>query len=90
MVPSYVSKHSWYNYCVLLKNKKMKIKFKRYLKQNKTDFRESFPLFIYSLYINKLSKKNKSPKSVHTFNRFIDLPIWSNMSEFQINYIIKK
>tara|TARA_B110000858_G_C17792691_1_gene470768 strand:+ start:986 stop:2083 length:1098 start_codon:yes stop_codon:yes gene_type:complete len=91
IVPSYVSKHSWYNYCILLKNAKMKIKFKKYLKQNKIDFRESFPpIHLQPLYKQIIKKKLKLSKSVHTFSRFIDLPIWSNMSEFQINYIIKK
>lgn len=69
----------------------MKIKFKKYLKKNKIDFRESFPpIHLQPLYKKITKKKLKLPKSIHTFNRFIDLPIWSNMSDLQVDYIIKK
>jgi len=91
LVPKYVTKHSWYNYCIILKSPKLKKDFKKYLINQKIDFRESFPpIHLQPLYKKIYKKKLKLNNSSYTFDRFIDLPIWSNMSNSQINYIIKK
>jgi perosamine synthetase len=90
-IPKYVTKHSWYNYCIILKSKKIKRELKKYLIKQKIDFRESFPpIHLQPLYKKVYKKKFKFDNSSYSFDRFLDLPIWSNMSNSQINYIIKK
>ncbi len=90
-IPHYVSKHSWYNYCIKLKNHKLKNELKKFLQKNKIDFRESFPPIHNQPFYKKMHTKRTNLKNCErAFDCFIDLPIWSNLSKNQINYIIKK
>lgn len=90
-IPNYVSKHSWYNYCIKVKTPKIKIHLKKFLKKNKIDFRESFPPIHNQPFYKKLKiKKDKLDNCEKAFNCFLDLPIWSNISEKQVSYIIEK
>jgi perosamine synthetase len=90
-VPKYVSRHSWYNYCILLKNLKIKKKFKKFLIRNKIDFRESFPpIHDQPMYLNIIKNNTGLKNCKEAFNRFIDLPIWSNLNIKQTKYIVRK
>lgn len=91
-VPKYVTKHSWYNYCISLNTFKQKKKLLKYLKKNKIDTRESFPpIHLQPYYKKKFNYQKKDyPISENTFNKFIDIPCWMGMKNSQINYVIKK
>ena len=91
-VPSYVTKHSWYMYCIKLKKPSLRNRFLKYLKKNKIDTRLSFPpIHLQPLYKKKYSyKKNSFPLSQRAYESFVDIPCWFGMKEYQVKYIIKK
>lgn len=91
-VPKYVTKHSWYMYCIKLKNSFLRDKFVMYLNKNKIDTRLSFPpIHLQPLYKKKfLYKKNTYPLSEKIFNSFVDIPCWFGMNLKQIRYIVNK
>lgn len=90
-IPNYVSKHSWYNYCLKVKSPKIKVKLKKFLEKNRIDFRESFPPIHKQPLYKKLKISNSKLENCEkTFDCFIDLPIWSNLNDKQVSYIIDK
>tara|TARA_Y100000591_G_scaffold332660_1_gene370922 strand:- start:1534 stop:2679 length:1146 start_codon:yes stop_codon:yes gene_type:complete len=98
-IPSYVTQHSWYNYSIKVpaKNRNNLIK---YLSKRGIETRLSFPpVHIQPYYKTKFKKeKNKLINSYKTFNEFLDIPIWPDLSLAKqkfvanriINYFSKK
>ncbi len=91
-LPNFVSRHSWYMYCLKLKKGNLRNKFVKYLNKNKIDTRLSFPpIHLQPYYKKKFKyKKNDFPISESTFESFVDIPCWMGMTNKQIEYIIKK
>lgn len=91
-VPKYVSRHSWYMYCLRLTNKQIRNSFLKFLKESKIDFRLSFPPIHLQPIYKKIFKykKNDFPISEKIFDTFVDIPCWKGMTNSQIEYITEK
>ena len=91
-LPNFVSRHSWYMYCLKLKKPKLRNKLVEYLNKNNIDTRLSFPpIHLQPYYKKKFKyKKNDFPESEKTFESFVDIPCWMGMNNKQIKYVIKK
>jgi perosamine synthetase len=91
-IPKYVTRHSWYMYCIKLKKTSLRNKFLKYLHKNKIDTRLSFPpIHLQPLYKKKFSlKSNIFPSSKRAFDAFVDIPCWFGMKQSQIKYIVNK
>ncbi len=93
-VPDYVSQHSWYNYSIRVSSK-YRNKLMKYLSKLGIETRLSFPpVHIQPYYKKKFSRDRKHlNKSLKTFNEFLDIPIWPEMSlakqKIVADYIIK-
>lgn len=93
-VPSYVTQHSWYNYTIKV-SAKYRNNLVKYLFQEGIETRLSFPPVHIQPYYKKRFKKEKNTliNSYKTYNEFLDIPIWPNLSfnkqKFIANRIIK-
>ena len=92
-IPNYVTRHSWYNYSIKVPIQKRN-KLINFLNKKGIETRLSFPpVHIQPYYKKKFQKeKNKLINSYKTFNEFLDIPIWPNLSlakqKFVANRII--
>jgi perosamine synthetase len=89
-LPEYVTRPSWYMYCLTFKTKKIKKKVKQALEQNNIDTRLSFPPIHNQPYYKSKFKKNigKYKQSEDIFQKFLDIPIWMGMGEKNIRRVI--
>ena len=69
-LPNFVSRHSWYMYCLKLKKPKLRNKLVEYLNKNNIDTRLSFPpIHLQPYYKKKFKyKKNDFPESEKTLS----------------------
>ena len=80
-LPDYVSQHSWYNYSIRVSSK-YRNKLIKHLSDKNIETRLSFPpVHIQPYYKKQFNKERKNlRKSLKTFNEFLDIPIWPDMS----------
>ena len=80
-LPDYVSQHSWYNYSIRVSSK-YRNKLIKHLSDKNIETRLSFPpVHIQPYYKKQFIKERKNlRKSLKTFNEFLDIPIWPDMS----------
>jgi perosamine synthetase len=80
-IPDYVSQHSWYNYTIQVPRKKRN-KLINFLNKKKIETRLSFPpIHLQPFYKKKFKKeKNNLLNANRSFNEFLDLPIWPDLS----------
>ncbi len=80
-IPEYVSQHSWYNYSIRVPSK-YRNKLIKYLSKNGIETRLSFPPVHIQPYYKKQFIRDRKflNKSLKTFNEFLDIPIWPELS----------
>ena len=88
VIPKYVSQHSWYNYSIIVDEKK-RDKLINFLKKNNIETRVSFPTISSQPIYKKLYYKRIKSNSVTLAKRLIDLPIWSMLSIKNQKIVIK-
>jgi perosamine synthetase len=90
-VPSYVTRHTWYMYCIKFSKKISRKKIQKILHSNGIDTRLSFPpIHLQPIYKKIFGyKKGDFPVSEQIFEQFLDIPCWMGMGKKNINYIIK-
>lgn len=88
-VPKFVTQHSWYNYSIKLK-KNLRNKLIKFLDKKGVETRLSFPpIHIQPYYIKKFRfKKNQFTNSYNSYQTFLDLPIYANLTKKDLSYII--
>ncbi len=89
-LPKYVTQHSWYNYSIKLK-KNLRNKLIKFLEKKGIETRLSFPpIHIQPFYVKKFKfKKNQFSNAYNSYQTFLDLPIYADLSEKKLRYIIK-
>ncbi len=87
--PSYVDRHSWYLYSIMVNTKK-RDSLIDFLTKNSIETRMSFPpVHIQPFYKNKYNFKPKDfPDAFTAYSKFIDIPIWSGMGKNRQNLVI--
>lgn len=90
-IPSYVTQHSWYNYSIKVPSK-YRNNLIKYLSEQGIETRLSFPpVHIQPYYRKKFQKeKNILINSYRTFNEFLDIPIWTDLSLAKQRYVANK
>jgi len=90
-VPSYVTKHSWYMYCVIINNKISRDKVKYFLEKNGVETRLSFPpIHLQPIYKKIFDyKKGDLPIIEEIYKTFLDIPCWMGMKLNEINTVCK-
>ncbi len=89
-LPSYVSRHSWYMYCLILDKSVDRDVAVVNLKELGVDSRLSFPpIHLQPVYREKFGyREDDFPISEATFNTFIDIPCWPNMTQAQMKRVV--
>jgi perosamine synthetase len=89
-LPSYVSRHSWYMYCLILDKSVDRDVAVVKLKELGVDSRLSFPpIHLQPVYREKFGyREDDFPISEATFNTFIDIPCWPNMTQAQMKRVV--
>ncbi len=89
-LPNYVTRHTWYMYCLTFSDKINRDKIKDLINKKGIDTRLSFPpIHLQPVYKKKFGyKKGDFPVSEKVFNQFLDIPCWKGMGLKNINYII--
>ncbi len=90
-VPDYVDRHSWYMYAVKT-DKKFRDKMVSGLASCGIETRLSFPpVHIQPYYAVKYGyKRGDFPVSLDAWERLIDIPLWSGMTEEEMRYVADK
>lgn len=78
-LPKYVSQHSWYNYSIIVDQKK-RDKLINFLKKNNIETRVSFPTISSQPIYKNLPYNRTTANSVKLTNQLIDLPIWAKLN----------
>ena len=89
-VPEYVSRHSWYMYCLMLDESVNRDRLAERMIENGVDYRLSFPPIPLQPIYQKMYgyKEGDFPNSEKIFNQFIDIPCWVGMSDDQVQHVI--
>ena len=86
-IPNYVTKHSFYNYCIKVP-KKIRNKLIKYLQSKNIETRISFPpISIQPIYKKLKLNKNSIVNSNEVFKSMIDLPIYFKMTNKEVDYV---
>ena len=90
-LPSFVTQHSWYNYCIKVPAK-VRDGLIEYLRKNNIETRVSFPpVHIQPYYKKKFGYKNNDyPNAYMTYKMMIDIPIWPGLKKNQAKHVAKK
>ena len=80
-VPEYVSRHSWYLYCLSFASIVDRDKVVSFMEKERVDSRLSFPpIHLQPIYRQMFGyKEGDYATTERFFNRFIDIPCWINM-----------
>ena len=91
-LPSYVTRHTWYMYCIKFSKNISRKKIQRIIHQKGIDTRLSFPpIHLQPFYRKKFGyKKGDFPISEKIFDQFLDIPCWMGMGKKNINHIIRE
>ena len=87
-IPRYVSQHSWYNYSIIVSQKKRN-KLINFLKKNNIETRVSFPTISSQPIYKKLKYGRKKSNSIKLSKSLIDLPIWTMLSVKDLKIVIR-
>ena len=90
-LPSYVDKHSWYNYTISV-NKNIRDNLINYLNEKGVETRLSFPpIHIQPYYRERFRYKSQDfPIAYKTFQQFLDIPIWAGLKQKKQIYILNE
>ena len=88
-LPNYVTRPSWYMYCLIFSTNKLRNKVMNALNENNIETRLSFPP-IHNQPYYRLRFKNlgKFKQSEDIFDRFLDIPCWMGMGIKNIKRVI--
>ena len=88
-LPNYVTRPSWYMYCLIFRTNKLRNKVMNALNENNIETRLSFPP-IHNQPYYRLRFKNlgKFKQSEDIFDRFLDIPCWMGMGIKNIKRVI--
>ena len=88
-IPSYVTRHSWYNYSIKVPSQKRN-NLINFLNKKGIETRLSFPpVHIQPYYKKKFLSETKDLINGHNvFKKFLDIPIWPYLNKKQL-YVIK-
>jgi len=89
-IPDYVTRHSWYLYCLKVDPRVDRDKMAEIMRKNGVDSRLSFPpIPLQPIYKELFGyKQGDFPNSERIFQKFIDIPIWVNMKQEHIRKVI--
>jgi len=90
-VPKYVSRHSWYMYCLMLDESINRDRLAELMTDNGVDHRLSFPPIPLQPIYKQLYgyKEGDFKQSEKIFNQFIDIPCWVGMTDDQVQHVIE-
>lgn len=82
-LPGYVTRHSWYMYCISLSSEINRDSVVARLNEKGIETRLSFPpIHLQPIYREMFGfKENDYPISEDVFSHFIDIPCWANMGK---------
>ncbi|PIQ85223.1 MAG: hypothetical protein COV74_09700 [Candidatus Omnitrophica bacterium CG11_big_fil_rev_8_21_14_0_20_45_26] len=88
-VPEYVTRHTWYMYCLRLDPQVNRDLVVKKMKEKGVDSRLSFPpIHLQPLYRKLFGyREGDYAKSEQIFNSFIDIPCWVGMTEEMCQYV---
>lgn len=89
-IPEYVSRHSWYMYCLRLNENVNRDHVANLMIDNGVDYRLSFPpIHLQPVYREMYGyKEGDFPRSEKIFSQFIDIPCWVGMTDDQIQRVV--
>jgi len=90
-LPSYVNKHSWYNYTITV-DSNIRDNLIDYLNEKGIETRLSFPpIHIQPYYSKRFNYKPEDYSMAYeSFQKFLDIPIWAGLNQKQQTYIINE
>jgi perosamine synthetase len=89
-VPNYVTRHTWYMYCIKFSEQVSRKKIQKILNSKGIDTRLSFPpIHLQPIYKKIFGyKKGDFPVSEKVFKQFLDIPCWMGMGRKNLYNII--
>ncbi|MBF0511543.1 MAG: DegT/DnrJ/EryC1/StrS family aminotransferase [Candidatus Omnitrophica bacterium] len=89
-VPDYVTRHSWYMYCLTFAKNVDRDAVIQRMKEDGVDSRLSFPLIpLQPIYREKFGYKDGDfPASEAIFASFVDIPCWPKMTKKQMQKVV--
>lgn len=89
-IPSYVTKHSWYNFCLLFKNQTTCTTVEEAMRTADIETRKSFPPMHSQPFMKDMKFKisGSTTNAVDLYSRMLDIPSHSNLSQQDIEKVV--